>query len=225
MHHLGDELDGLALARGRAAPSGRASRRSPPSPRPCTVDHLAVEQRLRHAPVTQPVLAVGRQQALAEEELEVLVELPARVVLVVALEHVAHALGMRQACTRYGPSRLRTTSPYSRWPSMSISIGSFRNAARLPITRFPRGPGATRRAEGRGCGDVRSCLRRAPSPPSPRRSRAPLLARDVLAGLVVHVAEDDPTTSFIWMIIRPSGRTATNRLARWDPRASSLGVT
>jgi hypothetical protein len=57
---------------------------------------LAVKERLHHAPVTPPEFAVGRQQPVAEEHLEVIVEAAAHVVAVIVLQHVLDAVRMRE---------------------------------------------------------------------------------------------------------------------------------
>ncbi|KGC57202.1 cytochrome P450 domain protein [Burkholderia mallei] len=55
-----------------------------------------MKERLHDAPVAPPEFAVGRQQAVAEEHLEVVVETPAHVVAVVLLQHVLNVIRMRE---------------------------------------------------------------------------------------------------------------------------------
>ena len=83
------EVDLLA-ALGDARPALEESRRRIRHGRRVALDDLSVEDRLGEA--TAPQLSVGRQESDSEEVLEVLVELAARVILLVDLKDVPDAL-------------------------------------------------------------------------------------------------------------------------------------
>src|SRR5207253_11394053 len=85
------EVDLLA-ALGDARPALEESRRRIRHGRRVALDDLSVEDRLGEATSPQPVLSADRQESDSEEALEVLVELAARVILLVDLKDVPDAL-------------------------------------------------------------------------------------------------------------------------------------
>ncbi|KOS99005.1 cytochrome P450 family domain protein [Burkholderia mallei] len=94
VHHLFDDVERLA-GRQRAPAIRERERRVADGGR-VRIDLLLVKERLHDAPVAPPEFAVGRQQAVAEEHLEVVVETPAHVVAVVLLQHVLNVIRMRE---------------------------------------------------------------------------------------------------------------------------------
>jgi hypothetical protein len=91
IHHLGHDINRpvrlpvpmLDHAEDRPADGGCA-----------LLDMLLSEDRLHRAAVTAPEIAIGRQQAVTEEQFEIIVETPAYVISMVVLQHVLNMLRM-----------------------------------------------------------------------------------------------------------------------------------
>ncbi|MDR8754298.1 hypothetical protein FEQ05_01690 [Burkholderia pseudomultivorans] len=93
-HHLLDRVE--RRMRGPLHPALDERERRVADGRRMRFHLLAVKKRLHDPPVTPPELAVRRQQSVAEEHLEVVVEAAAHVVAVIVLQHVLDAVRMRE---------------------------------------------------------------------------------------------------------------------------------
>ncbi|MDR9107652.1 hypothetical protein FEP41_05399 [Burkholderia multivorans] len=95
VHHRLDDVERCVGVRPREPLLDERERRVADRGR-MRVDLLAMKKRLHDAPMAPPELAVGRQQPVAEEHPEVVVEAAAHVVAMVVLQHVLHAVRMRE---------------------------------------------------------------------------------------------------------------------------------